>query len=638
MRSLFQPTSIRQRFTYSLALVVGGSFFILSIIFIGYNSRSLEKDLQVRFENLTRLTVNGLSTALWQYNYEYVDDYLDSLFHYGGVVFISIYAEDQRIKQKTKPGLEGKDFSHFSSSNSFLTQQVDILYQGSAIGKIDLAISRDHIRQVILRDSAMTALILCIIVSGIFVTMFILFRQYLFRPLTRLENSARSISKGNLDTEIDTSSKDEIGSLAKVLDQMIRELTTTMASRDELEAEVAERKQAEADNKKLAAQLLQSQKMEAIGNLAGGIAHDFNNILSSIIGFTELAMDAAPKGSAQRDDLEEVLVAGNRAKELVQQILAFARQSEEKTHPVKLSAIVSEVLKLIRPSTPTTIEVKASLESDAKIMGNSAQLNQIVMNLCNNAIHSLQKSGGVLEITLKNISIAMDPRSSAAIASGQYVELRVQDNGPGIDPAIIDKVFEPYFTTKEVGEGTGMGLAMVKGTIETYKGDIRVESTPGNNTVFIIRLPVATGRSQEEQEQAEPVYSGAERVLFVDDEPPLARMGHRMLKNLGYAAEMRTSSIEALELFREKPDDFDLVITDMTMPTMTGDVFTIELRKIRKDIPVILCTGYSNKINEDRVRDTGIDAFVYKPFTKPELAKTIREVFDAKANAASEKG
>ncbi len=313
--------------------------------------------------------------------------------------------------------------------------------------------------------------------------------------------------------------------------------------------------------------------MESIGNLAGGIAHDFNNILSSIIGFTELALEAAPKGSSQRDDLEEVYIAGNRAKELVQQILAFARKSEEKTEPVKLSDIVTEALKLLRPSTPTTIQIKPIINSTAKVMGNASQLNQVVMNLCTNAVHSLQKTGGTLEIGLRNTFIANDSeRKTSELPLGEYVELTVTDDGSGIDPAIIKNIFEPYFTTKGVGEGTGMGLAMVKGIIESYRGDIQVKSEPGENTSFVIRLPVATGKSFDVIGQAESAVSGTEHILFVDDEPPIARMGCRMLESLGYTVAMRTSSFEALELFREKPDIFDLVITDMTMPSMTGDV------------------------------------------------------------------
>jgi PAS domain S-box-containing protein len=383
------------------------------------------------------------------------------------------------------------------------------------------------------------------------------------------------------------------------------------------------------DLKKLKANLLQAHKMESIGNLAGGIAHDFNNILSSIIGFTELALEEAPKGSSQRGDLEEVHIAGNRAKELVQQILAFARQSEEKTKSVRLSDIVTETLKLLRPSTPTNIEIKQTIESTAKVMANTSQLHQIIMNLCTNAIHSLQNSGGVIDINLKKHTLTKGSGLyNLDLLTTKYIELNISDNGPGIDPSIIDNIFEPYFTTKEVGEGSGMGLAMVKGIVESYGGDIQVKSAPGERTSFVIILPVVTARSSETIRQVDQVASGTERILFVDDEPPIARMGSRMLESLGYKVTTRTSSFDALELFKEKSDTFDLVVTDMTMPYMTGDVLLMEMRKIRHDIPIILCTGYSNKINGEGAKQLGIDAFAYKPFTKLVLAKTIREVLD----------
>jgi two-component system cell cycle sensor histidine kinase/response regulator CckA len=269
-------------------------------------------------------------------------------------------------------------------------------------------------------------------------------------------------------------------------------------------------------------------------------------------------------------------------------------------------------------------------------MGNASQLNKIVMNLCTNAIYSLQKTGGVLEIGLRNTFIAnVSKLKTSELPLGEYIELTVTDNGSGIDPEIIENIFEPYFTTKGVGDGTGMGLAMVKGIIENYSGDIHVKSEVGEKTSFLIRLPVATRKRFGVTEQVESVVSGTECILFVDDEPPIARMGCRMLESLGYTVAIRTSSYKALELFKEKPDTFDLLITDMTMPSMTGEVLSTEIRKIRHDIPIILCTGYSNKMNEEGAKKIGIDAFAYKPFTKLDLAKTIREVFETKQSSSA---
>lgn len=376
--------------------------------------------------------------------------------------------------------------------------------------------------------------------------------------------------------------------------------------------------------------IIQAEKNSAMGTLAGGIAHDFNNILSAIIGFTEMALEDAPKGSSQEDSLKEVYIAGMRAKELVEQILAFARQSSGEMKPVRMSEIIDETLKLLRPSTPSTIDIVSNIKSTTPVNGNTSQLHQVILNLCTNAVYSLQESGGVIKIELKNrfLENYLD-REHAMLSGGEYVELTITDNGPGIDPAIIDNIFEPYFTTKGVGEGTGIGLAMVKGIIKSYKGDIQVRSEPGNTT-FTIRLPVAADRSVEVVVgQGDPIVQGVGHILFVDDEPPIARMGCLMLEGIGYKVTTRTSSFEALELFKTKPDAFDLIITDMTMPSMTGDVFSTEIRKIRSDIPIILCTGYSQKMSEELAKHIGINAFVYKPFTKSDFAKTVRMVLDS---------
>jgi signal transduction histidine kinase/DNA-binding response OmpR family regulator len=379
----------------------------------------------------------------------------------------------------------------------------------------------------------------------------------------------------------------------------------------------------------LEAQLHQAQKMEAIGNLAGGIAHDFNNILTSVIGFTELSLDEVEKGTHLEDNLQEVYTAGKRAKDLVRQILAFARLPEEELKPIQVDMIAAEVLKFIRSSIPTTIEIKQSIESDSLIMGNATQVHQILMNLFTNAAHAMEEKGGILEFSLKDV--VMDRgvnREKLDLKPGNYIEIKVSDTGVGISPEIIDAIFDPYFTTKAPGEGTGMGLAMVHGIIKSYGGKISVDSKPGQGTLFRIYLPVTRKRQGHRPYQSEGLPTGTERILFVDDEAPIAKMGGQTLERLGYTVSTRTSSIEALELFRSKPNDFDLVITDMTMPNMTGDKLAVELMKIRPDIPVILCTGFSKKISDDSIATIGIRAVAYKPIVKSDLAKTLRKVLD----------
>lgn len=375
--------------------------------------------------------------------------------------------------------------------------------------------------------------------------------------------------------------------------------------------------------------LQQAQKMEAIGTLAGGIAHDFNNILSAIIGYTELALDSSERGTTFHNNLQQVFAAGMRAKDLVKQILAFARQSEEELKPIRLDKSVREVLKFIRSSVPSTIKIKPDLVNDSVVMGNATQVHQILMNLCTNAAQAMEAAGGILEVGIKDVSIDDSSIINKSILTpGEYVRIKVSDTGVGISPDIIESIFDPYFTTKGPGEGTGMGLALVHGIVESYGGEITVDSKPGAGTVFAIYLPKIKKQNEIISKDAEILPDGTEHILYVDDELPLASMGGLILESLGYAVTTRTSSVEALALFRAQPNKFDLVITDMTMPNMTGDQLAAEMMKIRFDIPIILCTGYSKKISDKAAADIGIRAFAYKPLVKAELANTVRKVLD----------
>ena len=394
--------------------------------------------------------------------------------------------------------------------------------------------------------------------------------------------------------------------------------------------DLTERKQAEAKRLELEAVVRQTQKMESIGNLAGGIAHDFNNILSSIIGFSELALDEVEKGSLVEDNLQEVYAAGKRAKDLVGQILAFARQSEQEMKPVQVDIIVKELLKFIRSSIPSTIEIRQRIESDSLVMGNVTQIHQVLMNLCTNAAYAMEEGGGILDVCLRDITVESGKQGAPPnVKPGNYLELKISDTGSGIPNDIIGSIFEPYFTTKATGEGTGLGLAVVHGIVESHGGKITVDSQLGEGCVFTVYLPMTKKRKRHASYETGELPSGSERILFVDDEASIAKMGSLILARLGYEVAVRTSSIEALELFRSKPNEFDLVITDMTMPNMTGDNLGVELMKIRPDIPVILCTGYSRKISDETAAGIGLKAFVHKPIVKSALAKTVRKVLDA---------
>ncbi len=386
---------------------------------------------------------------------------------------------------------------------------------------------------------------------------------------------------------------------------------------------------------KLEEQLRQAYKMEALGVLAGGIAHDFNNILTSIIGFTEIALDDVEKESDTEINLQEVYTAGLRAKDLVKQILAFARKSDEKLKPIRIDLILNEVLKFIRSSIPTSIELRSNIKSESLIMGNATQIHQILMNLCTNAAHAMETKGGLLVVDLEDIDVnGHEKWNSVGLKKGSYIKICVSDTGEGIAREIIDAIFEPYFTTKEVGEGTGMGLALVHGIVESYGGKIMVDSTLGEGTVFTIYLPLTKEKKSYRPHKSEVLSTGTGRILFVDDEDQIIKMVSRMLERLGYSVTTCNNSLDTLELFKVKSHEFDLVITDMTMPKMTGDKLAVELMKIRPDIPVILYTGYNKKMSDEIASKIGIKAFAYKPIVKADLANTIRKVLNEAKESA----
>jgi len=381
--------------------------------------------------------------------------------------------------------------------------------------------------------------------------------------------------------------------------------------------------------KKLETQLKQAQKMEAIGTLAGGIAHDFNNILSSVIGYTELALDNEKRGSFQYNNLQEVLSAGNRAKDLVKQILTFSRQADQKQKPIQVKPLVKEALRMLRASIPSTVEIEQYVQSDALVMGDPTQIHQILMNLCTNAAHAMEDKGGLLTVSLLDAELDSDFISRHPdLKPGPHIKLTVTDTGHGISPDVMEKIFDPFFTTKEKGKGTGLGLSVVHGIVLSHGGDIYLYSEPGKGSTFEVCLPVIESRFKPKERAERPIPTGNERILYIDDEPVITNLGKRILESLGYGVVARNSCIEALELFKEKKDHFDIVITDMTMPHMTGEKLAEKLMQIRPDIPVILCTGFSFMIDEQKALNMGIRAFISKPMLKQEIADTIRKVLD----------
>jgi len=384
------------------------------------------------------------------------------------------------------------------------------------------------------------------------------------------------------------------------------------------------------EKKKLEAQLRQAQKMEAIGTLSGGIAHDFNNILGIIMGNTELALEDVPQWNPAYSSLQESQKACLRAKDLVKQILTYARQTEHKKKPTEIAPIVKETLKLLRSSIPTSIDIQEDIAAETSIvMADAVQVHQVLMNLCTNAAQAMEEMGSVLQVALTDVELDEDAIGQFPdLKPGPYVRLSVRDTGCGIKPEIIDQIFDPYFTTKGVGEGTGLGLAVVQGIVESHGGGVSAYSEPGKGTTFHVLFPRVEHPVEAKPEAIKSVPTGNERILFVDDEESLARLGKQMLERLGYEVKSRTSPLETLEDFRDHPDKFDLVITDMTMPETMGDTLAKQLMEIRPDIPVILCTGFSNRIDEDKASTMGIKGFIMKPLAKRKLAKTVRRVLD----------
>ncbi len=396
--------------------------------------------------------------------------------------------------------------------------------------------------------------------------------------------------------------------------------------------DITEQRQIEAEKDRLTAQLAQAQKMEAVGTLAGGIAHDFNNILGIIMGYAEIANLDLPSDSSSKESIAEVLKATRRAKELVAQILTFSRRQTQEKRPLPLVPVIKEALRLLRASLPTTIDIRREidlLEGDDLTLGDPTQIHQILMNLAANAAHAMRDHGGTLSVFLTRVGF--DPADDADVmelSPGQYLKLTVQDTGHGMDRSVLDRIFDPYFTTKGPGEGTGLGLAVVHGIVKNHNGAITVHSEPGTGTVFQVYLPALAREASPIEAAPVSIATGSERIIVVDDEEKLVIAIKRMLEFLGYKVTAMTSSVAALSLFRQHPEGFDVMVTDYTMPGMTGIDLAREIIGVRPGFPIILCTGFSEKISEDTVKSMGIRALLMKPVTLRDLAETIREVLE----------
>jgi len=412
--------------------------------------------------------------------------------------------------------------------------------------------------------------------------------------------------------------------------QLAREGGELQSINAALRNEIAQRRKAEEEKNRLQRELDQSQKMEAVGTLAGGIAHDFNNILSAIIGYAQLALKDKTVSEKTRQKMTEVLNSGERAKALVNQILTFSRKAEIRVAPLKLSESVLDALNMMRSLIPANITVERNFADSGMILSSSTYVHQIIMNLCNNAIHAMDKEGGVLEVRLMREFIDEPPAARQVnLPAGLYLKLTISDTGCGMTPEVAARAFEPYFTTKEPGRGTGLGLSVVHGIVRSHGGAMTCRSLPERGTSFDIYFPeIEDRRKPEESRKEEAMPTGKETILYIDDEPMLCEIAGEMLESLGYQVVGQTSSTDAYDLFIADPHRFDAVITDMTMPRLTGDKLALKMLALRPDMPIIMCTGYSEHISSETAANLGIRGFLMKPYEMTQLAHTLRRVID----------
>lgn len=390
--------------------------------------------------------------------------------------------------------------------------------------------------------------------------------------------------------------------------------------------DITNRKNIEYQNQKLQEQLYQAQKLESIGTLAGGIAHDFNNILYPIIGFTEISIEDLPKDHPVQENLDDVLKGAKRARDLVKQILSFSSQRDLEQKALPFQLLIEETLKLLRSIIPSNIEIqKEMIEEQIYIYANTTEIHEVIMNLCTNAFHAMEENGGILKVSMGK----EEPGAEQNLPSGEYCCLGIHDTGSGISPEIIHDIFDPYFTTKKQGKGSGLGLSVIHGIINSYKGAIDVQSKVGKGTTMKVYLPLSVKEGSTDNDlKPQTTPTGNEKILFVDDEVSIVKLGTRLLQRLGYKVTGETSSKEALNLFNSNPDNFDLVITDMTMPLYLGTDLAKEILELRKDIPILLCTGFSERVDKETAQSLGIKGYINKPILLDELATKVRELLD----------
>jgi signal transduction histidine kinase/CheY-like chemotaxis protein len=509
-------------------------------------------------------------------------------------------------------------------SSSPFTDTYSIIFQQREVGLLDMVYTDKFIKQTLTRAIISNILTLFLLTITLSCAMFIVLRRRVIQPLKQVEQYASEIGKNEMaEIPVDSSRFSlEIQNVQYALESMLAQL------RSRFDALMRSEK-ALRESEKLRQQ---SQKMEAIGTLAGGIAHDFNNILGAILGYTDLLLVNNPEDNVTRKHLQQIQKAGYRARDLVKQILAFSRQSQQEIYRIRVEPILQEVSQLLRSSIPVTIDIRLEIEDESGIVeADPSQIHQVVMNLSTNAFHAMEKTGGELTLSLQSVdSLPEDLGNEKQSPSGKYLLLSVKDTGHGMSPEVLAKIFDPFFTTKEQNKGTGMGLAVVYGIIQDMGGDIFVESSIGVGTTFRVYLPLCMDSEDIPDVKKDTIIGGKEHILLVDDDVMLSQITRLTLEQLGYTVTSQNSSVDAVQLFRDTAKEYDLVLTDYYMPKLTGLELTDQLRDIRPDIPIILYTGFSEMVDEDVARAKGMNGFAYKPVPRSLLARLIRTALSEK--------
>ena len=517
-------------------------------------------------------------------------------------------------------------------------------YRWGMVVKIDAEEAFSPIAQLKNLTIVIGVLFIGILVVGAF-----LIGKSISSPLTNLVRQTNQVRRYDFSQRLEETGPQEVGLLARAFNEMAQELDQSYTAlrnklvelsntNSDLAREMAERQRAEESLQQKEYQLQTARRLEAIGTLAGGIAHDFNNIMGAILGYTELAIRRIHDPSRLHDHLQEVLIAGQRAKKLVQQILTFSRKTEAAREVVDLKLIVGEVLQLITDTFPDTIRINYQVKEDiGLVLADPTQIHQVLMNLCTNAEHAMRPNGGVLEIGIEPFEVSEEfTQNFPELQPGPHVRLTICDSGCGIPPEIIPRIFDPFFTTKKIGEGTGMGLAVVHGIVTNHHGAITLVSSPDIGSTFSIYLPCCKPNTYIAPQNVEPLLHRKESILFVDDEKPLAELGKQILEEIGYTVVACTNGLDALNIFRASHNQFAAVITDQNMPDMTGEQLAQEISRIRPGLPIILCTGYSDSMNSDMAAAFGIQACLMKPIQNKDLGLLLHEVFRRKKEKAKD--